>query len=1415
MSSIRNPSDFSHIRLEERQPLGAWKRFEGDASKVTNEPERFIENGFFSSCSRTSVLKNARSLSFSHPTYHDTSFSSISSISHEESRISVLGSSALMDPFLSPSHSSTEYLSILFQDEKKMRRGSTTASTVPMCEGVIPEGPPPSPLQGSSRTSIPREETTSEKEAAVGYHSCRRAVPRAVPPPPLPLTALVDTPVSSFSMEQQPVLIGEEKGSDLASTSFSYIFSCPLTSECTSTSTSAAPTDNNTTCVMQATHFDAVSGSEISYKSHEDRAPVHRKDVASVAVSSTNASILHEKKMQKKMINEETPQQGGEEKPFISVKIRFPSSSLGALTSSTSLFHRKEIIAPESSIRGADNRWSGGSRNADKSGAKWEGILREIRREGAVERDEMIRMKTSPTADHTCRNTSWLLSHTPSSGVSLSSSSSSFSSDVYEEREESKWSRFLQKQGPLWETVREVEKMDARSSVFHSTFLKGKIKSREKGEEDEAEKRTSPSQYRELARGDTSTSGSRVIHSSLKYQREEKCHVSPYFETEKKGEGKKEKDITPTGPSLPGGRTPASFLDHASSSRMTTGRSISLSTRCSTTVHHTLSRPSSSSVSCDTFSPPPSPSPSYPRYEDVGCPHFYSPHVGVTTARNSGANKNNDNPKKCKTSPYAPAPPSSSFMPNARKGEMPMHDDDTFPAAPTSLSSDAPTSWEVLTLRTPPSMVPAEKLKAWKREREILLFLRDDDDNGESDEIKEKKETRLDKRMKVVSGVRVKDEVDKHPQQRQRRRLPSAAVSSFPFLSALSTGNKECGIFSSVSWLKEGHRSPPSIGEKYGRGEAGQEGARAGDLPLPSLLDIMKGEALTPRYSTKWSKEGGDGNGGRRAQVSFRFRNGMRRSEGHKTTRGDAGMGGADRGKNWWEWSAVRGRRSSPPPPVLQRLFEIEEEEEEEEVMEEKAGRQGHGPLKNGGSIEGRCRQDVDGGGSGNDEDKKYHLTKSGHSSLCPPQSMISHSQQPSRDCQRGCLTSPRNVSALTPSPPLCGTPTGGCGGGPPARGGVGTAKVARKTRDGDGQGKTENRAVRIEDEELHQHQCPPQNLKPRISSSPFESFLQRQELFRIQRQATLQQMERSVVAPFNPPRSRVTATTTSCTTRKSKINPPVFSSLSFVGEKKGKEKEDCHVDEGEDEEESGVEIISVEPVPEGPPLLIVPPHPPTPPSLPSPLMREKNVHRHLLHFSPRSAPPSCNHTRHPSGSLTSGRKTPIRHDSSPLVLPSQHKTKRTTEKAHFPNKEEERPVHSPHRSPSFSFHPVISTLAQRMPSRRNCNEQLYQEHSWRAYCQEANRKRAETETLHRLPFEPVLNANRSKESILHASNYKKLEEMRKHKLEALKQQREAEQLEKERKEMEECTFHPQTTKMPLFVQQMASEYALLKKLSR
>lgn len=129
----------------------------------------------------------------------------------------------------------------------------------------------------------------------------------------------------------------------------------------------------------------------------------------------------------------------------------------------------------------------------------------------------------------------------------------------------------------------------------------------------------------------------------------------------------------------------------------------------------------------------------------------------------------------------------------------------------------------------------------------------------------------------------------------------------------------------------------------------------------------------------------------------------------------------------------------------------------------------------------------------------------------------------------------------------------------------------------------------------------------------------------------------------------------------------------------------------------------------------------------------------------------------------------------------------------------------------SCTFRPVISPLAQRMHSRPHRCEALYREYARRAQLQEEAQKMAEGKENREHRFQPLLNSNRSRESLLHVSNYKKLEEMRKRKEEKLKQQWEAERLEKERREIQECTFQPQTTKVPLFVQQMACEYALLK----
>lgn len=127
------------------------------------------------------------------------------------------------------------------------------------------------------------------------------------------------------------------------------------------------------------------------------------------------------------------------------------------------------------------------------------------------------------------------------------------------------------------------------------------------------------------------------------------------------------------------------------------------------------------------------------------------------------------------------------------------------------------------------------------------------------------------------------------------------------------------------------------------------------------------------------------------------------------------------------------------------------------------------------------------------------------------------------------------------------------------------------------------------------------------------------------------------------------------------------------------------------------------------------------------------------------------------------------------------------------------------------TFHPSISSFAQRLPSRGNCCEYLYNQSFRQSELQREAEKALELKESFRFQFQPTLNSNRSKKSVLHLSNYGNLKEMQRQREDSLKSQRELLQREKDSEKMRECTFHPKTTKTPFFVQCMAEEYELLK----
>lgn len=133
--------------------------------------------------------------------------------------------------------------------------------------------------------------------------------------------------------------------------------------------------------------------------------------------------------------------------------------------------------------------------------------------------------------------------------------------------------------------------------------------------------------------------------------------------------------------------------------------------------------------------------------------------------------------------------------------------------------------------------------------------------------------------------------------------------------------------------------------------------------------------------------------------------------------------------------------------------------------------------------------------------------------------------------------------------------------------------------------------------------------------------------------------------------------------------------------------------------------------------------------------------------------------------------------------------------------------AHTP--TTSFSFHPQITSLAQKIGNRKNLCEMLHREHERREKAQWAAQQAAVQHELKQLTFTPKLNSNRSRSSHIGSTtvNYSKYEVFRKRKEDRLKSLREKLALEKEREELKECTFRPRITKPPAYLRQVASDF--------
>lgn len=161
---------------------------------------------------------------------------------------------------------------------------------------------------------------------------------------------------------------------------------------------------------------------------------------------------------------------------------------------------------------------------------------------------------------------------------------------------------------------------------------------------------------------------------------------------------------------------------------------------------------------------------------------------------------------------------------------------------------------------------------------------------------------------------------------------------------------------------------------------------------------------------------------------------------------------------------------------------------------------------------------------------------------------------------------------------------------------------------------------------------------------------------------------------------------------------------------------------------------------------------------------------------------------------------------SPPSFTPLNPQIKETLKNTCHKNSRKEQETKVP-----CTFHPSISSFAQRLPSRGNCFEYLYKQSSRRSELQREAQKALHLKESIQFPFQPTLNCNRSKKSVFHASNYSNLKEMQRQREDFLRSQREELQRKKDKEELQECTFQPKTTKIPFFVQQMAEEYAMIK----